>query len=145
MAVVDVILYEPIYPGWTADSVAITADSIIYTADGGPLAPAIDAIDAGVNANIYSVDIYEPVRSVWTADSTTVTADSIYWTADGGPLTGARDTTDAEVISAIIELPIGGVYYPRRKPFLVEGYGYGVLPQLEGEAFGVVGVVGSSI
>src|SRR5262249_45035177 len=31
------------------------------------------------------------------------------------------------------------------KPFLVEGYGYGVLPQIEGEAFGVVGVAGKTV
>src|SRR5262245_62054019 len=140
MAIFDLNLYEPIYPTWTADSIAVTADSVVYTADGGPLAPAVDASDAGVNANIYSANIYEPVGRVWTADSTTVTADSIYWTADGGPLEGATDFTDAEIISAIIEIPVGGVPYRKRRPFLVSGYGFGILPQLEGEAIGVVGV-----
>lgn len=142
MTVFDVSIYEPIHPGWTADSIAVTADSTIYTADGGPLEGATEATDAGVNAHIYDVDIIEPVASVWTADSTAVTADSTYWTADGGPLVGARDTTDAEVISA--ELPIsevGGVARPL-KPFPVIGRGYGILPELEGEAIGIVGVIG---
>src|SRR5262245_4187993 len=139
MATFDVSIYEPIHPGWTADSTVVTADSVIYTADGGPLVGATEANDAAVNANIISADIYEPVARIWTADSTAVTADSTYWTADGGPLEGARDTADAEVIPAIIEVPIGGYVAARRKPFLVEGYGDGVLPRLEGEAHGWVG------
>jgi len=141
----DVSLYEPIHPAWTADSTAATADSVIYTADGGPLAPAADATDAGINANIYSVDIFEPVASVWTADSTAITADSNYWTADGGPLEGARDLTDAEVIAATLPGEPGGGYVRRERPALVYGTGFGVLPQLEGEAHGVVILAGDGV
>jgi hypothetical protein len=144
MAVFDVNLYEPIYPTWTADATAVTADSIIYTADGGPLEPAADTTDAGVNAHIYDVDIVEPVGRIWTADSTAVTADSTYWSADGGPLEGASDVTDAEVISAELPVEVGGVVRPL-KPFPVVGRGYGILPQLEGEAFGTVAAVGNGV
>jgi len=141
MAVFDVNLYEPINAAWTADTTAVTADSVIYTADGGPLVGATEVNDAAVNANIISADIYEPVASAWTADSTAVTADSNYWTADGGPLIGARDTTDAEVISA--ELPItGGYVEPKRPRPAIVGYGDGQLQRLEGEAHGIVGPYG---
>src|SRR5262245_19575358 len=47
---INVSLYEPIYPGVTADSTAVTADSTIYTADGGALEGATDAVDADVIA-----------------------------------------------------------------------------------------------
>ena len=40
----------------------------------------------------------------------------------------------------------GGYHYrPDRRPLPVEGYGYGILPQIEGEAHGVVAAVGRSI
>jgi len=142
VAIFDVNLYEP--SGWTADTIIVTADSNYWTADGGPLVAASESNDAAINANIISADIYEPVASVWTADSTVVTADSNYWTADGGPLEGARDIADAQVIPAIVEIP-GGVYYPRRRPRLVTGYGYGVLPELEGDAIGTVGAIGRAL
>jgi len=144
MTVFNVDLYEPINPAWTADSIAVTADSIVYTADGGPLVGATEAIYAAINANVLFADIYEPIGSVWTADSTLVTADSNYWTADGGPIEGAKDSTEAEVIS--IELPVGGgVYYPRPRPRVIIGYGYGILPELGGEAIGTVGIVGHGL
>src|SRR5262245_52468541 len=105
VAVYDVNIFEPIHPIWTADSTAVTADSVVYTADGGPLAPATDQTYAAVNANVLFADIYEPVASPVTADTTLYTADNTIWpTADGGILEGARDATDAEVISA--ELPV---------------------------------------
>src|SRR5262245_6547051 len=130
MATYTVDLYEPIHPGWTADATTVTADSVIYTADGGPLVGATEVNDAVVNASFISADIFEPVASVWTADSTAVTADSTYWTADGGPLEGARDIADAQIIPAIIELPGGGYVAAPRRPRAVTGYGYGVLPEL---------------
>src|SRR5262245_13806481 len=102
MATYTVDLYEPIHPGWTADSAAVTTDNTIHTADGGPLIGAVDANDAVVNANFVYADLYEPIHSGWTVDSTTVTADSPFWTADGGPLVGATDFTDAEVIAAAL-------------------------------------------
>src|SRR5262245_10254943 len=139
MTVFDVSLYEPIYPGVTADSTAVTADSTTWTADGGPLLGAVDAGDAVVNANFINAEIYEPIHSGWTADSTGVTADSTFYTADGGPLVGATDFTDAEVISVPVVIEGGGGYVPPLKPFPVEGRGYGVLPELEGDGFVAVG------
>jgi hypothetical protein len=142
VATFDVSLYEPIYPAWTADSTAVTADSAVYTADGGPLVGATEANYAAVNAHVLFAEIVEPVAAVWTADSTAVSADSDYWSADGGPLDGARESLDAAVIPAIVELPGGYVPPPRRRPRLVTGYGYGILPQLLGYGRGVVGVTG---
>ena len=111
---------------------------------------------------IITAELFEPVSPVVTADSTAYTADNTTWpTADGGLLTGAVDTLDgiagiladvveaanaadvldAEVIAAHVPVA-GGAYYPPRRPSPVIGYGYGVLPQLEGEGHGVVGRAG---
>lgn len=135
MSTFDVDLLEPIHPGWTADTAAVTADSVIYTADGGPLVPATEATDAGVNAHIYDVDIFEPVAHGWTADTTAITADSVIYTADGGPLVGATELLDAEVIAVPI-IAVGEIY--RRRPRVIEGVGFGILSALEGEAHGVI-------
>lgn len=91
-------------------------------------------------------EISEPVGGQVTADTTAYTADNtIYPTADGGILPGAVDTADATVIAGEIEIPVGGgAYYPQRRPLPIYGVGYGVLPQLWGEAHGVVGVAGKS-
>ena len=104
MTIYTVDVFEPIHPGWTADATAITADTVAYTADGGPLIPATEVNDAVVNANFVSAEVVEPVGSVWTADSAAVTADSVIYTADGGPLEGARDATDAAIVAVSAEL-----------------------------------------
>ena len=110
----------------------------------------------------YTVDLYEPIGAVVTADTTLYTADNTIWpTADGGVLEGATDVLDAEVVAlgevGIVEAaaaadaldaevisavaPVwGGARRPLPLPEPVEGYGYGILPQLEGEAFGIVGI-----
>ena len=148
MAVFDVGLLEPIYPGITADSLTPTVDNLAPTADGGSLIPASDAVYGAVNAHILFADIVEPIETPVTADTTLYTADNAIWpTADGGILAGAREVIDADIIPAVIEVPAGGVapYRPLRKPFLIVGYGYGVLPALDGEAIGTIGIAGRSL
>jgi hypothetical protein len=146
MTVFDVSLYEPIDAVVTADSSTPTVDSLTPTADGGILVGATEQVYAAINANVLFADIYEPVAAVITADTTAYTADNATWpTADGGTLEGARDFTDAEVIAA--ELPGeggAGIVRPLR-PHPIVGIGYGILPELEGEAFGAVVVAGSGI
>jgi hypothetical protein len=138
----DVSLYEPIYPPWTADSIAVTGDSTIFTADGGPIAIPDERLDAAVNAYIVEVSLTEPAQSLWTADSITVTGDSTFYTADGGPLRTPDEIVDAEVIAA--EVPAGGWdYRPRR--LAVIGVGYGVLPALAGEGHGTVYIGGAGV
>ena len=110
-------------------------------------------------------ELFEPIRPGPTADSTFYTADNATWpTADGGILEGATDVLDASVIAAgaaimveaasaadvldatVIAVSVpGGGYYPPPRPFPVEGIGYGILPELEGEARGVVIVVGVGV
>jgi hypothetical protein len=159
--VVEII--EPVRPGVSADTLAYSGDNSTWpTADGGQL-QAEDVLDA--LANIVAAEIYEPVHPGPSADTTLYTADGTVWpTADGGIIEGATETVDASVNAAILfaniyeyvaatddldaevvaaELPVyGGGYYPRprRRPALVYGYGYGVLPRLEGEAHGIVGL-----
>jgi hypothetical protein len=108
----------------TADSTAWTADTHCVTADGRIIcieaelveaAVALDAIDAALGANVVSADVLEG--------------------AD------ALDQLDAVVVTEIVSVP-GGAYYPPPRLLPVYGVGYGVLPQLEGEAHGEVGVAG---
>jgi hypothetical protein len=163
MAIYLAEIIEPVRAGVTTDSLAYTADNVTWpTADGGLLDVA-DTLDG--LTNVITAEIYEPVHPGPGADSTLYTADEAVWpTADGGIIEGATETVDAvvnvnilfgsiyeyaaatdaldaEVIAA--ELPVyGGGYYPRprRRPAVVYGYGYGVLPRLEGEGHGIVGL-----
>jgi hypothetical protein len=136
--------------GVTADSTAWAADTTYVTADGRVIRIAADVV--------------EPVRIPVTADTTLYTADSTILTADGGAVAGATDSLDAvvqvagaavmveaaaaldqldaDVVAGIVSVP-GGAYYRPPRLLPVVGVGYGVLPQLEGEAHGTVGTAGS--
>jgi hypothetical protein len=61
-----------------------------------------------------------------SADTTKYTADSTCLTADG-----------SAYCPPVVGEPGGGLPRPRRRPFPVVGYGYGVI-ELDGEAFGIV-------
>jgi hypothetical protein len=164
MSIFNVNLYEPIRPGIDASTLAYSSDNTIWpTADGG-LLDASETLDA--LTNIISAEIYEPVHPGPGADTTLYTADETVWpTADGGIIEGATDSTDAavnadilfgniyeyvaatdaldaELIPAIIAEP-GGGYYERPRPYPITGYGYGVLPELEGEGLGAVIAAGN--
>jgi hypothetical protein len=113
----------------------VTVDTTLYTADA--LYPTADGY---IPANL--VQVFEPVTGSVTADTTLYSADNTTWpTADGYIPGGAQDFTDALVIPATAVGEPGGGYYPRLRPrpHPVEGYGYGRLPRLTGEAYGVVG------
>jgi hypothetical protein len=117
---------------------------------------------------IFDVSLYEPVSAVVTADTTAYAADNTIWpTVDGGLLEGATDQLDAilvaisealiaesanavdildaEIISVPVVVGVGGGRRPELRPLPVEGVGFGVLPQLEGEAFGAVIVDGAGV
>jgi hypothetical protein len=146
MAIFDVSLYEPLTAVVTADNLTPTVDSLSPTADGGILIGATDQAYAAVNAHVLFADIVEPVAAAVSADTTAYSADNAVWpTADGGVLIGATDISDAEIIAAELPVEGGGGPPPRPRPFPVTGRGYGVLPQLEGEAFGAVVILGSGI
>jgi hypothetical protein len=120
----------------------VTVDSTAYTADG-----TWPSADGFIPANIVFADLSEPVGGHVTADTTAYTADDTIWpTADGGVLPGASDVLDATVIAGEIEIPIGGGgYYPPLRPFPVVGVGFGILPEIRGEAFGAVVVAGVGV
>jgi hypothetical protein len=99
-----------------ADAAEITDAVSIVSADAIEGANALDDIDAAVGANVVSATVVE------AAD--------------------AADVVDATV-EAAAGVVGGGRHYPRLRPYLVEGVGYGIL-QLEGEAHGVVGAAGQS-
>jgi hypothetical protein len=118
----------------TVDTLLYTADSTFPTADG--------FVPSGA---IILAEVVEGPAAHVTADSTAYTADAIYPTADGFiPAIGARDTPDATVEAAVVSI-YGGArrLLPRSEP--VVGYGYGILPELEGEGFGAVIVVGNGL
>jgi hypothetical protein len=53
---------------------------------------------------------------------------------------------EGEVTGEVVQPPVsvvGGAWRPQRQPLPVEGVGYAILPQLEGEAHGLVGVAGA--
>jgi hypothetical protein len=160
MATYAADIVEPVRPSVDADSLAYTADETSWpTADGG-LLTASDALDGLIN--VVTAEVYEPVHPGPGADTVDYTADNTTWpTADGGVLIGAVDDSDSLVIpagAAIVDEPAaaadaldaevisvvagGGGYYPYRRPrpYPIEGYGDGELPQLEGEAYGTVGL-----
>lgn len=89
---------------------------------------------------IIAADIYEPIDAVVTADSTAFTADATYPTADGGLLEGASDFTDATRIAAAGAFWVDRIRRPRR----VVGVGFGILPELVGEAHGTVYIAGEA-
>jgi hypothetical protein len=82
----------------------------------GGLPPQIILADADW---IWEIDV--------SADTTKYTADSTCLTADGS----------AYCPPQVVGEPGGGLPRPRRRPFPVVGYGYGVI-ELDGEAFGIV-------
>jgi hypothetical protein len=139
MADIFADVFEPVGAIVTADALSPTVDALEPTADGGILVGATESLDALVNANFIFAELVEPVRTAVTADSLSPTVDSLQPTADGGLLDGASDQFDAEVISFI--LPVSGWrdLIGRKR---VVGRGFGVLPELEGAAYGVVGVTG---
>jgi hypothetical protein len=85
-----------------------------------------------------TLELYEPIHPGVTADNTAYTSDNTELTADGGPLVGALDFTDAEVIAATAPVFGGGglPWMPPLEP--IEGVGFGILPELKGEAHGVI-------
>ena len=96
---------------------------------------------------------------IGSANAVSVAIGSAVGAASGlGTATGATEQIAAAIGTASgigtalgagvppVAEPGGGYHYrPDRRPFPVEGYGYGILPQIEGEAHGVVGAVGRSI
>jgi hypothetical protein len=99
---------------YTADTHCVTADGRIICVDADVVEAlvALDAIDAAVGANVVSATVVEP--------------------AD------ALDQLDGAVVAGVVSIPGGGYYRPLR-PRAIEAIGYGILPQLEGEAHGEVG------
>lgn len=142
----------------------VTIDTYDYSAD----ITTWPTADGGLLINIISVEVDEISKAeIVTADTGSYTADDNIWpTADGGLLGGAADSLDAIVIAAgaaiLVEaanaadvldaeivaakVPVGGgAYYRPPRPFPVEGIGYGLLPELEGEARGNVLVAGAGV
>ena len=157
--------------GVTADSGVYTADSGCWTADGriictpASVVEAAGALDDGLDAvrvaggAVIDADLAEAAAASDLADAVSdIAADAIelasasddvdaavganvlFGTVDEA--VGALDALDATVEAATVPIDGGGAYYPpQQRPFPVIGRGYGILPQLWGEAHGVVGAV----
>ena len=123
---------------WTADTHCVTADGRVVCLDADVLetATALDALDA---VKDVAAVVVEAATAVDETDAA-IGAQVLFGTV--AEAAAAADVLDADVVAA--EVPVsGGGYYPRpSRPFPVVGYGFGILPELGGEARGVVGVVG---
>jgi hypothetical protein len=101
-------------------------------------ASALDVLDAALNAQILFGTVDESIGSV-------AFDDNAFQTDAFQAVGAALDQLDATVEAATVPIDGGGAYYPPlQRPYPVVGRGYGVLPQLWGEAHGVVGAVGKS-
>ena len=141
------------------DAIAVAGGAVI-AAD---VAEAADAFDQADAISVVAADAIEPANALDDLDAVTDVAAAVIEAAT------ALDELDAVAVPAGVvladvaeaamrprsarcrllfpaEVPIaaGGAHYPRRRPFPVYGVGYGILPQLWGEAHGVVGVAGKS-
>lgn len=144
----------------TADTTFYTADTTGLTADQTYIVSV--GISAAVNESVGGVPLSADT-TLYTADTIDLTADQTRTVAgaldvlDGDVVSGvvgiaadlleaaaAQDDLDAAIIPGVVAIIGGGAarIEPRRVP--VEGYGYGILPELEGEAYGVVGAVGAT-
>lgn len=137
---------------WTADTICVTADGriVCFDAELNEAAPALDNLDAitvadttvdNVDANtVFATEVAEAANALDDLDAIAVPAGTIL--ADVAEAADAVDQLDATVEA--VEVPVdggGGFYPPLQRPFPVIGRGYGILPQLVGEAHGVVGAV----
>ena len=151
-------IFEPIDAVITADSTFYTADNATWpTADGGILEGATDALDAiviAISAAVEAADATDILDAVAVAAADVVEAADAADILDADVIAAgaavvheaasAADVLDADVIAA--EVPVsGGAYYRPLRPFPVEGIGYGILPQLEGEAHGIVILAGAGV
>jgi hypothetical protein len=140
---------------WTADSICWTADGriICIAADVAEAAAALDTFDAAVVADttvdnidaviVFATAVAEAADALDQLDAIAVPAGIVL--ADVAEAADALDQLDATVEAVEVPVDGGGAYYPpRQRPFPVVGRGYGILPQLWGEAHGVVGVAGNS-
>jgi hypothetical protein len=135
--------------GVTADSTLRTADSTCWTADGRIICIDADVAEAAVAFDQLDAvaDVAATIVEATTAlDNTDAAVGANIVFADVAEAATALDQLDADVVAAEVPVVIGGGgrYYPPQRPFPVVGRGYGILPQLEGEAHGVVGVAGKS-
>ena len=132
-----------------ADSTVYTADNSTWpTADGGAFRVSAESVDANV---IPASAVLEVVAAADWLDARIVSNNAIVETVLAADFldaqaigenavienTVASDWLDAQVISVSVPIEPGG-YYPPRKPLPIEGIGYGVLPDLVGDAHGVV-------
>jgi hypothetical protein len=112
---VSIVSADAIEPASASDNFDAIAD---VTASVAEATTALDQTDAAVGAQVLFGTVDEPAA--------------------------ALDTLDADIVSEVVAVPGGGARYRLRRPLPVYGVGYGILPQLWGEAHGTVGVAGKS-
>lgn len=128
-----------------ADIVALVGATI-----GAGILAATEAADNSALAG--AVSIAGTLSTIEAADSFAGTAIVVDASSSTGILAASETADTAEVTGAVageVAPPVfvGGGYWrqPQRWPVAVEGVGYGILPQLEGEAHGLVVAVGAGV
>jgi hypothetical protein len=105
---------------------------------------AVEAADARDELDAVSITSAIAVEAANASDEldAAIGAQVLFGTVDEPA--AALDELDAIVVPLVAVGSGGGIARPPR-PFPVDGYGYGILPQLEGEAHGVVLAAGAGI
>ena len=101
----------------------------------------LDALDAVADV---AAAVDEPAAALDEVDAQLSVRQILSGTVDEAVSCTRSTRCDCRFPSRCRSLSVGGAHYPRRRPLPVYGVGYGILPQLWGEAHGVVGVAGKS-
>ena len=128
--------------GVTADSTLWTADTVEVTADGGIVGQGVTADSTAHRADTHCVTAdgrvvciaAEVSEAASAVDATDAAVGANVIAADLFEAAAALDVLDA---TRVRKPAMAGPWREPLRP--VVGYGYGVLPRLEGEAHGTVG------
>jgi hypothetical protein len=130
-------VFEPSGTVVTSDTTAYSADNTVWPdASGGVVNTTADFVEGGINVGANFGGLAEPADAEDILDATGDFLAEVVEPAD------AEDLLDAIVEAATGAEIGGGGPPPEQRPFPVESVGYGILPELEGDARGVVCVAG---
>jgi len=127
-----------------AQNAAVSGAGLVASIGTGALAAA-SATASGTDEAVLPATVgFHGLLAVWAGGGAAVGAR----TGVGALVSGAATISgEGEVAGGEVAPPIfvggGGIHRPQLRPEPVEGVGYGILPQLEGEAHGVVLVAGA--
>jgi hypothetical protein len=112
---------------------------VLNAYEGSVLAPTVDATVPSVD----TVSITADALNAGDVASFIGTIETAGITGTLGAVEGADIASfSGDAVQPPIVISGGGSYYPPLRPSPITGYGFGILPELAGEAHGVVGTAG---